>query len=216
MKKQPDSNSRQRTRRAILEAMVDVIMRPDGIGFSVQAVADRAGVTHRTIYNHFPTREALCDAFADYVDESLVEAIGADPEPGLALESLPADVDGLYRTLGLRDRHARAYVMLMIGNRRPMTGWQRRSRRIEQLVASERQGDTVLTPQQVTAALRMFVSSMGWHLLTEQCGLTTEEAAATAAWATRSLLEAAVGKRTAKPKSRRSPGGTNATVRRRR
>jgi hypothetical protein len=42
--------TRQRTRRVILEAMVDVIMETDGIGFSVQAVADRAGVTHRTIY----------------------------------------------------------------------------------------------------------------------------------------------------------------------
>jgi hypothetical protein len=129
---------------------------------------------------------------------------------------LPADVDGLYRTLGLRDRHARAYVMLMIGNRRPMTGWQRRSRRIEELVASEQSADAALPPQQVAAALRMFVSSMGWHLLTEQCGLTTEEAAATAAWATRSLLEAAIGKKTPKSKSRRSPGGANATVRRRR
>ena len=56
MKSSPSGGTRERTRRAILEAMVDVIMEADGIGFSVQAVADRAGVTHRTIYNHFPTR----------------------------------------------------------------------------------------------------------------------------------------------------------------
>ena len=71
MKSNASAGTRQRTRRAILEAMVDVIMETNGIGFSVQAVADRAGVTHRTIYNHFPTREALCDAFSDYVDELL-------------------------------------------------------------------------------------------------------------------------------------------------
>ena len=72
MKSRTSGSTRQRTRRAIFEAMVDVIMETDGIGFSVQAVADRAGVTHRTIYNHYPTREALCDAFSDYVDELLV------------------------------------------------------------------------------------------------------------------------------------------------
>src|SRR5262245_5486480 len=101
MKSKATAGTRQRTRRAILEAMVDVIMETDGIGFSVQAVADRAGVTHRTIYNHFPTREALCDAFADYVDELLEESAGR-PAPTMALASLPVVVEGLYRTLALR------------------------------------------------------------------------------------------------------------------
>jgi AcrR family transcriptional regulator len=119
--------TRQRTRRAILEAMVDVIMETGGIGFSVQAVADRAGVTHRTIYNHFPTREALCDAFSDYVDELLGASAGLTEEPAWSLASLPQLAEQLYRSLARRDRHARAYVMLMIGNRRPMSAWRNRS-----------------------------------------------------------------------------------------
>ena len=163
--------------------MVDVIMETDGIGFSVQAVADRAGVTHRTIYNHFPTREALCDAFSDYVDELLVASSGA-PEPTWSLASIPLLVEDLYRTLALRDRHARAYVMLMIGNRRPMSAWRKRSLMAEKLIAREQSGRIPLTPRQVTAVIRMFVSTMGWHLLTEQCGLSTDEAAAASAWAT--------------------------------
>src|SRR5215207_438184 len=107
MKSTPAVGTRQRTRRAIIEAMVDVIMEAGGIGFSVQAVADRAGVTRRTIYIHFPTREALCDAFSDYVDE-LLAASGGVPEPTWSLASLPQLVEELYRTLALRDRHARA------------------------------------------------------------------------------------------------------------
>jgi len=65
-------------------------------------------------------REALCDAFSDYVDELLYVSSGV-PEPTWSLASLPLLVEGFYRTLALRDRHARAYVMLMIGSRRPMT-----------------------------------------------------------------------------------------------
>jgi AcrR family transcriptional regulator len=214
MKSKASGSTRQRTRRAILEAMVDVIMETDGIGFSVQAVADRAGVTHRTIYNHFPTREALCDAFSDYVDELLVASSGA-PEPTWSLASIPLLVEDLYRTLALRDRHARAYVMLMIGNRRPMSAWRKRSLMAEKLIAREQSGRIPLTPRQVTAVIRMFVSTMGWHLLTEQCGLSTDEAAAASAWATRTLLDAAIAKRTAKPLSSPSQGGANATRRRR-
>jgi len=214
MKSIASAGTRQRTRLAILEAMVDVIMETDGIGFSVQAVADRAGVTHRTIYNHFPTREALCDAFSDYVDELLVASSGA-PEPTWSLAAIPLLVDDLYRTLAMRDRHARAYVMLMIGNRRPMSAWRKRSLMAEKLIAREQSGQVPLTPRQVTAVIRMFVSTMGWHLLTEQCGLSTEEAAAASGWATRTLLDAAIGTRTVEPSSPRSQGGANATRRRR-
>jgi len=223
MNKTVSGSTRQRTRRAILEAMVDVIMETeDGIGFSVQAVADRAGVTHRTIYNHFPTREALCDAFSDYVDELLGASAGLTEEPAWSLASIPLLVENLYRTLALRDRHARAYVMLMIGNRRPMSAWRKRSLMAEKLIAREMSGQTPLTPRQVTAVIRMLVSTMGWHLLTEQCGLSTDEAAAASVWATRTLLDAALAKRTTKPTAkasssplRSSLGGANATRRRR-
>jgi len=195
--------------------MVDVIMETDGIGFSVQAVANRAGVTHRTIYNHFPTREALCEAFSDYVDELLGASAGLTEEPAWSLASLPQLTEDLYRMLALRDRHARAYVMLMIGNRRPMSAWRKRSLMAEKLIAREMSGQTPLTPRQVTAVIRMLVSTLGWHLLTEQCGLSTDEAAAASAWATRTLLGAAITKRTTKPSSSPSQGGANATRRRR-
>ena len=103
MKSKADSGSRQRTRRAILEAMADVITETNGIGFSVQAVADRARVTHRTIYNYFPTREALCEAFSEYVDELLASAGGLTEAPAISIASLPALVEELYRTLELRE-----------------------------------------------------------------------------------------------------------------
>ena len=220
MKSPALTGTRQRTRRAILEAMVDVIMdTEDGIGFSVQAVANRAGVTHRTIYNHFPTREALCEAFSDYVDQLLGASAGLTEEPAWSLASLPQLTEDLYRTLALRDRHARAYVMLMIGNRRPMSAWRKRSLMAEKLIAREMPGQTPLTPRQVTAVVRMLVSTMGWHLLTEQCGLSTDEAAAASAWATRTLLDAALARRTNKPATKRSSppsqGSANATRRRR-
>jgi AcrR family transcriptional regulator len=216
MKSRSSNTTRERTRRAILEAMVDVIMETDGIGFSVQAVADRAGVTHRTIYNHFPTREALCDGFSSYVDEQLAAGAGLTEEPAWSLEALPTIVENLYRTLASRDRHARAYVMLMIGNRRPMSAWRKRSLRAERMVAKVQSKQVPLTPRQVTAVIRMFASTMGWHLLTEQCGLSTDEAAAASAWATRTLVDAAVGKpitRTAKSSPSASRRGANATRR---
>lgn len=198
MKKQ-DGSSRPSTRTAILEALAEVIVESGGVGFSVQAVADRAGVTHRTVYNHFPTRDALCEAFSDYVDASLAE-VGEPIDPLLTREKLPEAPGQLYRTLQLRERNVRAGVMLMIANRHPTTTWRERSAALEQIVATNPRADAP-SPRLVAAAMRLFLSSIGWHLLTEQCGLTTEEAAEAGTWASRVLLDAAVSVPSAQPSS---------------
>ena len=65
------------TRRAILDAGVELLLERSGVGFSVQEVADRAGLTHRTVYRYFPTRQELMAATArslpGFADESFSE-----------------------------------------------------------------------------------------------------------------------------------------------
>ena len=52
------------TREAILEAAVDLFVERRSDRFSVQEVADRVGLAHRTVYRHFPARQDLMDATA--------------------------------------------------------------------------------------------------------------------------------------------------------
>lgn len=190
-----------------------MIIESEGVGFSVQTVADRAGVSHRTVYNHFPTREALCDAFMDYVDDLLASS-GFMPLT-LSVNALPSTVNALYGGLERRDRYVRASVLLQIANRRPLSTWRNRTKTLEKSVARELVGRTPLTARQLTAALRMFASSMGWHLLTEQYGLSTSQAAATSEWATRALLDAAISGETEDRPSRQKQKSNRSTTRRR-
>jgi AcrR family transcriptional regulator len=61
----PDSSHQlEATRTAILEAAAQLLLERRNDGFSVQAVADRAGLTHRTVYRYFPTRLELMAATA--------------------------------------------------------------------------------------------------------------------------------------------------------
>ena len=193
--------------------MADVIVESRALGFSVQQVADRAGLSHRTVYNHFPTREALCEGFAAYVDK-LLSTVGTRPDAKPSLASLPAVVEDLYRALDTRDRYVRAYVMLMIGRRRPVKTWSKRTHVFEALIARGGAVPPPLTAQQVTAAIRMFVSSIGWHLLTEHLGLSTNDAAAAGAWATRTLLDAATPTQGSRPLPKRAKRGTHVKERR--
>lgn len=178
------------TRHAILDALAHVIVESTAFGFSVQDVAKRAGVTHRTVYNHFPTREALSEALAQYVEERLA-SLGPAPDSQLpSIQSFADRVGELYHGLATQEVLVRAYVMLMMANRRPAQLMRRRSRRFEEVVARDVALPAGLSAVEISAVIRMFMSSMGWHTLTEHMGLSTMQAATAAAWATRTLVGA--------------------------
>jgi len=63
------------TRKAILGAAGGLFLERKIDGFSVQEVADRAGLAHRTVYRYFPTRQELMHATVQHL------APGMDEEP---------------------------------------------------------------------------------------------------------------------------------------
>ena len=86
---------------------------------------------------------------------------------------------------------SRAYVMLMLASRRPAGVARRRTSAFEAVIARDTSPPAPLTSRGLTAALRMFLSTTGWHILTEQLGLSPAEAVTTATWAAQTLLDAA-------------------------
>src|SRR5437773_7132552 len=61
------------TRKAIVEAAAELFLDRRPGGFSVQDVADRVGLTHRTVYRYFPTRQELMGAAAQYLAPGFAE-----------------------------------------------------------------------------------------------------------------------------------------------
>ena len=183
-------NRRDRTRRAILDALAAVIAETGGLGFSVQQVAERAGVTHRTVYNHFPTRDALNDALAEHVEDVMARDGFREP-PVTSSASLVPMITDAYAAFQSYEVLSRAYVMLMLASRRPAGVARRRTSAFESVIARDTSPPAPLTSRGLTAAVRMFLSTTGWHILTEQMGLSPAEAATTATWAAKTLLAAA-------------------------
>ena len=69
----PATRHTDATRKAILEAAVDLFLERQSDGFSVQEVADRAGLTHRTVYRYFPVRQELVAATAERLAPALMD-----------------------------------------------------------------------------------------------------------------------------------------------
>lgn len=71
-------------RDAILEAGKQVFFEEGYATASMDRIAERAGVTKRTVYAHFPSKQAL---FAQVVVRACANVVGQIPRP----DSLPAD-----------------------------------------------------------------------------------------------------------------------------
>jgi AcrR family transcriptional regulator len=69
----PATRHTEATRKVILDAAVDLFLERQSDGFSVQEVADRAGLTHRTVYRYFPTRQELLGATAERLGPAVVD-----------------------------------------------------------------------------------------------------------------------------------------------
>lgn len=74
-KGQPRTRNPDKTREAILEAAREILAQDGKEGLSVSQVANRAGVNRGTAYQHFPTREKLVEATAEWVSEKMFRAV---------------------------------------------------------------------------------------------------------------------------------------------
>jgi len=75
----------EQVRRALLDAAVALAEEQGLGGITVQAVADRAGVTKGGLFHHFASKQALIDAVFDFMLEQMDEALDrlmADDEQG--------------------------------------------------------------------------------------------------------------------------------------
>lgn len=68
-----------RAHRAVLEAVIHLLGERGFTGTSVEAVADRAGVSKATIYRHWSSKEALCGEAIACVVVDVPRAGGHDP-----------------------------------------------------------------------------------------------------------------------------------------
>jgi AcrR family transcriptional regulator len=181
------------TRRAILDALAAVIAESGMAELSIQAVADRAGVTHRTVYNHFPTREALSDAFAEHVEAVFAERGLVQPEQGVGVAGLPELAGQFHHLFAAHAEHIQAYVMMTIATGAAARVFRDRSRKMEKLIDDELGPLDPGVARLVTSAIRMFVSSTGWFLLSKHHGLSAAEAGRVSEWAVKALLDAVRG-----------------------
>lgn len=184
----PSLRERQKTltRNAILDALAETVVYQGLHDFSVQDVADRAGVSHRTVYRHFPDRNALLDGLAERLDDLFRER----DRPVLP-ETATDIVEQVRGAFDLFADHPRLVRAVAIGAL--ATGEQPRSRRTRDRVFREKVAEAAEglpddEARRASAVIRYLANSLAWVTLTDQLGLDQEETTGAVSWAVDTLL----------------------------
>ena len=168
-----------------MQALVEVITEGGLSEFSVQQVADRAGVAHRTVYRHFPTREALLEALTEWAERRMGFADGVPVDTA----SLPATVERNYRTFEAHSSEMEAMVRLGVGASAQPRRRRRRTDAFSKVIRADFPDADDDAIRVAAAMVRVLASGRTWLNLRE-AGLDGDEAATAAGWAVGVLLDA--------------------------
>lgn len=178
----------EETKRSILEALVDVIREGGVSDFSIQAVADRAGVSHRTVYRYFPTREALLEDLGAWCQEFMRAEIAWRGEglPVVAPEELSRMVRAAWRTFYDNPDHTVAYVVLSASLVLPAR--KARSKWFAEVLAPRTRHLSPHDARAATAIIRALSSSVTWHHVVRHGRTSSSAAIRAASWAVETLV----------------------------
>jgi AcrR family transcriptional regulator len=188
-------------RTRIVKAVVDIVVDEGVAAFTMQNVAQKAGVALRTVYRHFASRDQLLEALSDHTDAA-VDALGL--RPPARMDEVEALMRPLYERYfaGIR-KELQASVVASIA-----TGYRTKSHVARASLVRDLVAKTYphLSAQELTQASAMFTVLSGsrvWFVLTAEFGLDAAQAGAAAGWGVQAFLEALKKRNDSASKSRK-------------
>lgn len=167
------------TRDLILDAVTDLLGDRRADEMTTRDIAAEAGVSERTVYRHFPDREALLEGLTS----RLPELDGGKPSFDTARLDDLAPV--CRRLMEVLDEHyviARAEAVLNADPRRFAADTRANTREMRELLAKElpQLDDRELV--RIAAVIRCLVSTQAWLRMREEFGVPGTESGPVVAW----------------------------------
>jgi AcrR family transcriptional regulator len=170
------------TRAAILEAFVAQLGQPGVSDVSVPEAAERVGVSVRTVYHHFPDREARVAGLAEWSEA----VMGPVDHPLAVVDDIPGFIRAAYDRARRFEALTRALYTTGLGGEARNRRLQSRRRRYRQLL------DTIGAPRSATrraaAVISVLATSEAGMPLVDIHKLSFAEAGAAAAAAAEAII----------------------------
>jgi AcrR family transcriptional regulator len=168
---------------AILDALAGLLEREDPDDVALSQVAADAGISLRTLYRYFPTREAMFDAVGDHV----VARMGLPGQIDGADDIVPVFLESARRG-AQSPQLVRAMLWTRLGRRARSAHRRRRVEAITAALAGVTSHLPAAEARRRAGALVYLASLPAWISVSEECGLSAEDAQLGIAWAITTLV----------------------------
>jgi AcrR family transcriptional regulator len=172
------------TRELILRALVELLEEGGAEEISVQDVARKAGVSLRTVYRYFPTRDELILSGGTWIFSRLVP----DPDAEKTLEDLIESCRLVFRRWDEHPELARALATTPAGAQFRHQRRVQRLAEVERVVAAAAPELSKQEQHEAAAVLGHLQGVTTWTTLRD-IGLDAKETTEAAEWAMRVLVE---------------------------
>ncbi len=181
-------------RDRIIEALAAEVTENGLLDLSMAAVAERAGLSQRTIYNYFETKEALVGSLEDWSEEWMERHGG--PVVLHDLDKIPEALVTNFQLFDDMGDVATAMVRIRSealnearSDERFSAGHAERTTAIRSSLSTIRPDLSAEDLTALTAAFRLVSGFTMWNGLTNEYGLTAADAGRVAGWAFSAMLD---------------------------
>jgi AcrR family transcriptional regulator len=173
---------RQETAELITDAVLTLMAEAGIDGLTMEAVAERVGVSLRTVYRYFPDRASLLAAALARHNESVPFESPTSPD----------QIGATYGEVFARFDDAPAIVQAVLAARvAGSVRWDARSQRIRDIEEALASACDRLPPEeaaQATAVIVYLANALAWLSLRDESGLDGHQSGAAITWAIDTLV----------------------------
>lgn len=171
------------TRKLIMDAAYHLLREASVTELTVRAVAQQAGMSERTVFRYFPSRDALLDTVAAQLLSEM-----ALPEPPASVEDLLAAPAALYGAFEARADLTRAVLHTDLVDRVRALQASSRWKAVAALLEDAAPGRSGEERRIAVANICFHLTASSWHYYRFLFGFTLEEAVKCSQTAVRQAL----------------------------
>jgi len=176
----------QATRDRVLAAVRRMLEEDPDSALGIDEIAQVSGVNRRTIFRHFPTKEALLSAFWRSANAAL--GVKFWPESERDLVELPPD---LFASLDRIEGIVRASHASGAGREMRLQANAERQAAFRKSLTAVTAGMNRQEARRLEAVVQLLFSATAWQTMKDYWGLSGRESGEAVAWAIDALLKAA-------------------------
>ena len=173
------------TRELIFQALTRLVLDEGVHDFSIQQVADVAGVSHRTVYRYFSSREELLEGLAEWLDSQMPK-----PLDSYQPEEIADAIRDTHAVFAQQPDRVRALAVLARGGKIRLPPRKQHTRTVQRVMTAFTGHLEQEDARAVAVLIRALVGSDMWCRLTGEYGMDGQQVTRVVVWAVTTLVDA--------------------------